>query len=62
MTDRGPGLFRPLTRPDWLPRNQWPFETFAVDMHQGVLAVTEAGRGPTLLLVHTEHGRSSGAT
>jgi hypothetical protein len=62
MTDRGPDLFRQLTRPDWLPRNQWPFETFAVDMHQGVLAVTEAGRGPTLLLVHTEHGRSSGAT
>jgi pimeloyl-ACP methyl ester carboxylesterase len=52
MTSAVPDPFRQLTRPDWLPGNQWPFQSFAVEMHPGVLAVTEAGRGPALLMVH----------
>lgn len=52
MTSAVPRPFGPLTRPDWLPQNQWPFQSFAVETHSGVLAVTEAGEGPALLLVH----------
>src|SRR5581483_7586641 len=52
VTSATPGPFRELARPDWLPQNQWPFQSFAVEMHSGVLAVTDAGSGPTLLLVH----------
>lgn len=52
MTSAVPDPLRQLTRPDWLPANQWPFQSFAVEMHPGVLAVTEAGRGPALLMVH----------
>jgi pimeloyl-ACP methyl ester carboxylesterase len=52
MTSPTPEPFRLLNRPDWLPGSQWPFQTFAVETDQAVLAVTEAGRGPALLLVH----------
>jgi haloalkane dehalogenase len=44
--------FRTLPRPDWLPQNVWPFETLGVPSGESLLAVTEAGRGPTLLFVH----------
>jgi hypothetical protein len=62
MTSAVPGPFPQLTRPDWLPRNQWPFQSFTVDTHSAVLAVAEAGRGPALLLIQLGPGRSSGAT
>jgi haloalkane dehalogenase len=52
MTGTTLGPFHPLPRPDWLPRSQWPFQSFAVETDHGVLAVTDAGRGPALLLVH----------
>ena len=42
----------PIARPDWLPRNQWPFDTFAVECGGSRIAVTETGRGPVLLLAH----------
>ncbi|MGE5275616.1 MAG: alpha/beta fold hydrolase [Acidobacteriota bacterium] len=43
----------PLPPPDWLPKGAWPFETAALDFEGTTLAVTEAGAGPALLLVHT---------
>src|SRR5690348_587732 len=43
----------PLPRPAWLPKNVWPFETFGLKSGDSVLAVTDVGRGPVLLLVHT---------
>lgn len=43
----------PLPRPEWLPQRAWPFETSALDFEGTTLAVTEAGAGPALLLVHT---------
>jgi pimeloyl-ACP methyl ester carboxylesterase len=52
MTAPYPSPFRPVARPPWLPRNQWPFQTLAIETEEGVLAVTEAGHGPALLLVH----------
>lgn len=44
--------FRTLDRPAWLPDGIWPFQTFGIPAKDSVLAVTEAGEGPTLLLVH----------
>jgi haloalkane dehalogenase len=43
----------PLTRPDWLPGSAWPWPTGALPTAAGRLAVTDAGTGPVLLLVHT---------
>lgn len=43
---------RTLIRPRWLPENVWPFETYGLDVGGSVLAVSEAGQGPALLLVH----------
>jgi haloalkane dehalogenase len=37
-------------RPDWLPADVWPFETRMLEVDRGSIAVTEAGRGPMLLL------------
>ncbi len=44
--------FEILPRPDWLPRDIWPFETIGVPSRDSRLAVTDVGRGPTLLFVH----------
>ena len=44
--------FRPISRPAWLLESAWPFDTFAVEADGSTLAVTEAGTGPALLLVH----------
>ena len=41
-----------LDRPSWLPSSAWPFSTYTVSQDQGRIAVTDTGRGPTLLLVH----------
>ena len=43
----------PLARPRWLPESVWPFQTFGLETDDSVLAVTDAGQGPVLLLVHT---------
>ena len=42
----------PLDRPDWLPSSAWPWDTYALSQPQGRVAVTDTGRGPTLLFVH----------
>lgn len=39
-------------RPPWLPEDVWPFESYGLEVGDSVLAVTEAGTGPSLLLVH----------
>jgi len=44
--------FDTLARPDWLPRQVWPFESFGVPSGGSRLAVTDTGSGPTLLFVH----------
>lgn len=44
---------RPLVRPKWLPESVWPFETFGLEVGGTMVAVTDVGRGPTLLFVHT---------
>lgn len=43
----------PLARPAWLSEAAWPWTTAAVRTPVGRIAVTDAGTGPTLLLVHT---------
>jgi len=40
---------KPLGRPAWLPADVWPFETQALDVDGSVVAVSEVGRGPSLL-------------
>src|SRR5690242_2281288 len=42
----------PLARPFWLPETVWPFQTFGLEVDDSVLAVTDVGQGPVLLLVH----------
>jgi haloalkane dehalogenase len=42
-----------LQRPQWLPKNVWPYETFSIDDAGLKIAVTDTGSGPTLLFVHT---------
>jgi haloalkane dehalogenase len=43
----------PLPRPAWLPEATWPYDTHALDTGAGRIAVTDTGRGPVLLFVHT---------
>lgn len=43
----------PLDRPAWLAESVWPWPAGALATPAGTLAVTDAGTGPTLLLVHT---------
>lgn len=42
-----------LRRPAWLPENVWPYATSAIDFEGSKIAVTDVGRGPVLLFVHT---------
>src|SRR6516162_5764866 len=42
-----------LCRPSWLPEKVWPFTTSALRFEGSKLAVTEVGKGPVLLFVHT---------
>jgi len=42
----------PIERPAWLPPDQWPYEIRTVPAAGGRLAVTDAGQGPALVLVH----------
>ncbi len=41
-----------LDRPAWLPERVWPFETFGLETADAVMAVTDVGQGPALLLAH----------
>src|SRR6201982_3992160 len=41
-----------LDRPSWLPSSAWPWDTYALNRPEGRIAVTDTGRGPTLLFVH----------
>jgi pimeloyl-ACP methyl ester carboxylesterase len=41
-----------LDRPNWLPSSAWPWETHTLSHSLGRIAVTDTGRGPTLLFVH----------
>lgn len=43
----------PLERPHWLPEPAWPWPTGSLPTPAGRVAVTDAGSGPPLLLVHT---------
>lgn len=42
-----------LTRPAWLTARVWPFATQALEIDGCKIAVTDVGRGPTLVFVHT---------
>ena len=42
----------PVARPEGLPRSEWPFRTYAVPSGDCRLAISEAGEGPVLLMVH----------
>jgi haloalkane dehalogenase len=41
-----------LDRPSWLPSSAWPWATYVLGRDRGRIAVTDTGRGPTLLFVH----------
>jgi pimeloyl-ACP methyl ester carboxylesterase len=43
----------PLPRPVWLNEGLWPFETSSLTVEGCRIAVTDIGRGPALLFVHT---------
>jgi len=43
----------PMQRPAWLPEAVWRYDTRVLPTPVGRIAVTDTGRGPTLLLVHT---------
>lgn len=52
--DRSSDVHRELLpRPEWLPENVWPFEAVGVEVDGSTIAVTDIGRGPVLLFVHT---------
>jgi pimeloyl-ACP methyl ester carboxylesterase len=42
-------LLKPFARPAWLPADVWPFETMMLAAEASSVAVTDVGRGPTLL-------------
>jgi haloalkane dehalogenase len=42
-----------IQRPYWLPETVWPFETSALEIEGSRIAVTDVGKGPVLLFVHT---------
>lgn len=43
-----------IPRPEWLPEAVWPFRTFGLETDSATtIAVTDVGRGPVLLFVHT---------
>ena len=41
-----------LDRPSWLPSSAWPWATYVLGRDRGRIAVTDTGKGPTLLFVH----------
>ncbi|HZI55367.1 MAG TPA: alpha/beta hydrolase [Verrucomicrobiae bacterium] len=55
LTMHDPSVFpaASLQRPQWLPQSVWPFQTTALEVEGSKIAVTDVGRGPVLLFVHT---------
>ena len=41
-----------LDRPSWLPPSEWPWQPYTLSHPGGRVAVTDTGKGPTLLFVH----------
>ena len=41
-----------IDRPAWLPKQAWPWPTYAIEYGAGRVALTDIGQGPTLLFVH----------
>jgi len=41
-----------LDRPSWLPTSAWPWQPYTLSHPGGRVAVTDTGKGPTLLFVH----------
>ena len=46
-------VLSPLRRPEWLPESVWPFQTSFLKFEGCKLAVTDVGKGPVLVFVHT---------
>src|SRR6266481_2768722 len=44
---------KPLSRPRWLSEPVWPFQSSSIEVDGSKVAVTDVGRGPVLLFVHT---------
>jgi haloalkane dehalogenase len=42
-----------LRRPSWLSETVWPYPTSALQFEGAKIAITDVGRGPVLLFVHT---------
>lgn len=42
-----------VPRPDWLPREVWPFQARAVEVDGERIAYVDVGAGPVLVFVHT---------
>jgi haloalkane dehalogenase len=40
-------------RPQWLSEKVWPFETSTLEVDDSRIAITDVGKGPVLLFVHT---------
>src|SRR5215467_943976 len=40
-------------RPHWLSEKVWPFETSTLEVDDSRIAITDVGKGPVLLFVHT---------
>ena len=52
-SDTSATLLGALNRPQWLPESVWPFQTSALQVEGSRIAVTDVGKGPVLLFVHT---------
>lgn len=50
---RASSVLKPLSRPEWLPESEWPFQTLALESEGSTIAVTDVGEGPVLLFVDT---------
>lgn len=48
-----PLVLQPFDRPSWLVENVWPFETRALEVEGSRIAVTDVGKGPVVVFVHT---------
>ena len=53
VTNSRSGALDLLPRPPWLQEAHWPFTTYSVEVEDRHIAVTDVGRGPVLLFVHT---------
>lgn len=51
---RRPSSLVPLSRPQWLPEEQWPCPTPHTNQEGHTIAVSDVGEAPVLVLVHTK--------